>query len=200
MAAAVPATTTPDPSPDEAVRIRRITVEEYHRMLEAGILHEREPVELLDGQLIAMPPEGPLHGAAVSRLNAEMVRRFTGRAVVRPGNALRLSETSEPQPDLALVRHRDDWYERALPGPSDIFLVVEVSLSTLAYDRSDKLYAYASAGVAEVWIVDLVHRRVEVHAEPGEAGYGSTRVAGRDDTVAPRAFPDDAIRVASFMP
>jgi Uma2 family endonuclease len=198
MAAA--ATRIPDTAPDHPVPIRPITVDEYHRMLEAGILSEREPVELLDGQLIAMPPEGPLHSDVVARLNAELVLRFTNRAVVRPGNPVTLSSVSEPQPDLALVRRRSAGYRTAHPVPDDVFLVVEVSHSTLRYDRREKLSAYARAGIAEVWIVNLVHRCVEVFAEPGDAGYRSSRVVGREDALAPRAFPNDVLSVASFLP
>jgi Uma2 family endonuclease len=182
------------------IRIRPITVGQYHRMLKVGIIAAHEPVELLDGQLIAMPPESPLHGSAVMALTEILIQRFAGRAMVRPGNPMKLDKTSEPQPDLTLVHRRDDWYKSAHPGPADVFLVVEVSLSSLAYDRGQKLRAYARNGVPELWIVDLVHRRVEVHAEPHDLGYASSVIVERDGTVAPRTFPDDAIAVASFLP
>jgi Uma2 family endonuclease len=182
------------------IRIRPITVAQYHRMLEVGIFYEREPVELLDGQLIEMPPEGPVHSSAVMRLNELLVERFAGRAMVRPGNPVELDNTSEPQPDLTLVHRHDDWYESGHPRPPEVFLVIEVSLSTLPYDRGRKLRAYARSGVAEVWIVNLVHRQVEVHAEPHELGFASSIVVGRDGTLVPRAFPNDEIPVASFLP
>ena len=182
------------------VRIRPITVAEYHRMLEVGILYDREPVELLDGQLIAMPPEGPPHVSAVMALNELFVQRFAGRAMLRPGNPVTLDDTSEPQPDFTLVHRHDDWYKSGHPGPADVFLVVEVSMSSLAYDRGRKLRAYARNGIPELWIVDLVHGRVEVHAEPHDLGFGSSIIVGRDGTIAPRAFPHDAIAVADFLP
>jgi Uma2 family endonuclease len=200
---------TPDPQPeiasavsasDDGVRIRPITVDEYHRMLEAGILYEREPVELLDGQLIAMPPEGPLHGGLCMRLNAEFVQRFHGRAMIRVGNPLTLPPISEPQPDFTLVRVRDTGYFDRHPLPDDALLAVEVSLSTLRYDRGRKLRAYAKAGVPEVWIVNLVHRQVEIFRDPQGETYTSARVAGNDESVAPGAFPDDAIPVALLLP
>ena len=127
------------------IRIRPITVAQYHRMLKVGIVYEREPVELLDGQLIAMPPEGPLHVSAVMALNELLVQRFAGRAMVRTGNPIELDNTSEPQPDLTLVHRHDDWYKSAHPRSPEVFLVIEVSLSTLAYDRGRKLRAYAAA-------------------------------------------------------
>ncbi|HTD33809.1 MAG TPA: Uma2 family endonuclease [Candidatus Elarobacter sp.] len=198
---AVTAEAPPAPAADEApYAIRPITVDEYHRMLEAGILYEREPVELLDGQLIAMPPEGPGHGSSVTGLNETLVLRFAGRAYVRPGNALRLSDVSEPQPDFAVVRLREDGYRDALPVPDDVLLLVEISDSTLRYDRGRKLRAYARAGIPEYWIVDLVHGHVDVFTEPNDEGYAGHRIARRDETLAPRAFPEDAIAVSSFLP
>jgi Uma2 family endonuclease len=181
-------------------RIRPITVAEFHRMLKLGILSERERVELLDGQLIAMPPEGPVHADVVAMLNAELVQRFAGRALVRPGNPIQLNPTSEPHPDITLVRRRDARYLEAHPRPEDVLLVIEVSSTSLAYDRHDKLRMYARAGITEVWIVDLVHRRVETYAEPHPLGYAATRVVKRNQSVAPRAFPEDAVPAASFLP
>jgi Uma2 family endonuclease len=182
------------------IRIRPITVAQYHRMLEVGIVYEREPVELLDGQLIAMPPEGPLHRSAVMMLTELLVQRFAGRAMVCPGNPVELDDTSEPQPDFTLVHRHDDWYKSGHPRPADVFLVIEVSLSTLVCDRGRKLRAYARSGIPEFWIVNLAHRRVEVYTEPHELGYAGKLVLDRDGALAPRAFPDDVIPVASFLP
>ena len=182
------------------MQIRPITVAQYHRMLKAGIVHQREPVELLDGQLIAMPPEGPRHSSVVTALTELLIQQFAGRAMVRHGNPLELDDTSEPQPDFTLVRRRDDWYRSGHPRPPDVFLVIEVSLSTLAYDRGRKLRAYARSGTAELWIVNVAHSQVEVHTEPHELGYANSTIIGRDGSVAPRAFPDDAIPVAAFLP
>ncbi|MDQ6924752.1 MAG: Uma2 family endonuclease [Candidatus Eremiobacteraeota bacterium] len=173
---------------------------QYHRMLEVGIVYEREPVELLDGQLIALPPEGPLHSSAVMALNELLVKRFADRAMVCPGNPVELDDTSEPQPDFTLVQRHDDWYKSGHPRPRHVFLVIEVSRSALAYDRGQKLRAYARNGIAEVRIVNLVHGQVEVYTEPHELGYGDGVIVGRDGTVTPRAFPDDAIAVAAFVP
>jgi Uma2 family endonuclease len=182
------------------IRIRPITVAQYHRMLEVGIVGTREPVELLDGQLIAMPPEGPRHSSIVTALTELLIQRFAGRAMVRPGSPVELDGTSEPQPDVTVVHRHDDWYKSGHPRPTEVFLVIEVSLSTLAYDRGRKLRAYARGGVAELWIVNVAKNQVEVHTEPHELGYASSAIVGRDGTIAPRAFPGDAIPVASFLP
>lgn len=198
---AATATAPPAPATDEApYAIRPITVDEYHRMLEVGILREKEPVELLDGQLIAMPPQGPAHASAFSALVALFVRTFGDRALVRPGNPVELSAISEPEPDVALVRHTEDRYSAAHPKPEDVLLLVEVSHSSLAYDRRQKLSAYARAGITEYWVVDLVHRRIDMFAEPHDDRYAVHRVARPGDSIAPRAFPNDAIAVASFLP
>lgn len=197
---AATATAPPAPATDEApYAIRPITVDEYHRMLEVGILYEKEPVELLDGQLIAMPPEGSAHGAVVTGLTAQLVKRFDGRALVRPGNALRISDRTELQPDFAVVRYREDFYSGALPVPSDVLFVIEVSHSTLAYDRRQKLRAYASAGIPEVWIVDVERKRVEAYTKPHGDAYTKTRVAERNGSLAPSAFPDEYIAAATFL-
>jgi Uma2 family endonuclease len=201
---------SPDPQPeivsavsapgDDGVRIRPITVDEYHRMLEVGILYEREPVELLDGQLIAMPQEGPLHAGTASAIVELFVLRFAGRAAVRAGNPLTLPPISEPQPDVALVRRRESAYLDAHPGSEDVFLTVEISRTTLRYDRGRKLGVYAKAGIPEVWIIDLVHRQVEIFRDPAGDTYASARVASNDEAIAPRAFPDDAIPVTTLLP
>jgi Uma2 family endonuclease len=197
---AATATAPPAPQTDAApYTIRPITVDEYHRMLEAGILYEKEPVELLDGQLIAMPPEGSAHGAAVTGLTAELVKRFDGRALVRPGNSLRISDLTELQPDFAVVRYREDLYTGALPVPSDVHFLIEVSHSTLAYDRGAKLRTYASAGILEVWVVDVERKRVEAYTEPNAGVYAKTRVAEHGDSLAPCAFPADVIAAATFL-
>jgi Uma2 family endonuclease len=198
---AVTAEAPPAPAADEApYAIRPITVDEYHRMLEVGILYEREPVELLDGQLIAMPSEGPLHAAVVSDLNALLLRTFDGRATIRPGNPVELDRLSEPAPDLALVRTRDERYRDRHPNPNDVLLLVEVSLSSLWYDRGRKLSAYARAGIREYWMIDLVHRQVVVFTEPRDDGYAKQRVVEREGSIAPAAFPNDPISVADFLP
>jgi Uma2 family endonuclease len=198
---AATATAPPAPQTDAApYTIRPITVDEYHRMLEVGILYEKEPVELLDGQLIAMPPQGPAHASTFSTVVALFVRTFGDRALVRPGNPVELSRISEPEPDVALVRQREDLYSAAHPKPEDVLLLVEVSNTSLAYDRRQKLSAYARAGITEYWVVDLVHRRVEMFAEPRGDRYATHRVARPGHSIAPRAFPNDAIMVASFLP
>lgn len=198
---AATATAPPAPATDAPpYAIRPITVDEYHRMLEVGILYEKEPVELLDGQLIAMPPEGPVHGDVVSVLLEKLIVSFGDRARVRAGNPIELSAISEPEPDLAIVRRRGERYLKAHPKPTDVFFVVEVSISSLVYDRRNKLVAYARAGIPEYWIVDVAHGRVDVFTNPNETGYEAHRVVTRGGSITPQAFPESAFPVSSFLP
>jgi Uma2 family endonuclease len=181
-------------------RIRPITADDYHRMAGVGIFEPDERVELLDGELIAMPPVGIKHAFAVRRLNAIFQRRFADRAIVDSQSPLALDVYSEPQPDVMLLGPRDDWYGTALPEPADVLLVVEVSESTLRYDRGPKLRAYARAGIAELWIVDLVEGRIERFCEPAGETYARRQLFARGTALAPTAFPADPIEVEALLP
>src|SRR5436309_1828637 len=133
---------------------RLFTVDEYYRMAKAGILNEDDRVELIEGEIIQLPPIGGPHGSIVIRLNWLFSDRLRGRAVISPQNPFRISARSEPLPDFQLLRPRADFYRRH-PEPPDVLLVVEVSDTTLAYDQRVKIPLYARSGVPEVWIVDI---------------------------------------------
>lgn len=173
---------------------RRFTVEEYHRMGEAGILREDDRVELLKGEIIQMAPIGSRHAACVSRLGDWLAKRLPDTAAVRIQNPIRLPPRSEPEPDLVVVRRRDDFYATAHPGPGDIFLLIEVADTSLEHDRDVKLPLYAAAGIPEVWIVDLERRRVLVYRQPAGASYRQVTVV-EEGTLSPTAFPQLAIRL-----
>jgi len=151
----------------------RLTIRDYHRLGEAGILGRDDRVELLEGLLVDMSPIGPRHALVVERLNVWLVTAFSGRAWVRVRNPVVLDDGSEPQPDFALLRPHWDGYPAEHPRPPDIFLLIEVSDTSLAFDRGPKLEIYARAGVGEVWIVDLTTNAVLVHRHPSGAGYAS---------------------------
>jgi Uma2 family endonuclease len=133
----------------------RINVDEYYRMAEVGLLAHDARVELIDGEVIDMVPIGSRHAGIVSALNRMLGVAVGARALVTVQQPVRLSERSEPQPDIALVKPRADFYSTAHPGPSDVLLLVEVSDTTLRYDRDVKLPLYASHGIPEVWLIDL---------------------------------------------
>ena len=167
----------------------RLTVSDYHRMGEAGILGT-ERVELIDGELIDMAPIGAGHAGTVRGLNRVLTAACMGRAIVDVQNPVRLDGFSEPQPDLAVLRLRADDYRGAHPGPADVLLVVEVADSSLRFDREVKLPMYARAGIGEVWIVDLGARVVESDAGLVDGGYATVRRHGSEATVALTLSPD----------
>ncbi len=179
---------------------RRFTVAEYYAMAEAGILSPDERVELLDGDVIAMPPIGDWHASRVKRLNNFMLPPLQGRAIVSVQDPTRLDDASEPQPDVMLLRWRDDFYEGGHPGPADVLLLIEVSDTTVDYDRSAKLAAYASAGIPEVWIVNRPDHRIESYADPSGDEYATVRHYGAGESIAPQAFPDVMLEVDRIIP
>jgi Uma2 family endonuclease len=148
----------------------RFTVHDYHRMGEAGILHEDDRVELIEGELVEMTAIGTRHFSCVNRLNRLLVMNVGyDEAIVSVQNPVRLNEHTEPQPDLTVIRPRD--YRESLPMPEDVMLLIEVSDTTLAYDRGVKLPLYARAGIREVWIVDLPDETIERYTDPSGEGY-----------------------------
>ncbi len=179
--------------------LHRFSVKEYYRMAETGLLRPDARVELLDGRIIDMSPIGPLHGGVVNRLDRLFQRCSHDRWLVSVQNAVHLDELSEPQPDLMLLRPVADDYASRHPGSEDVFLLIEVSDSTLETDRGEKLPAYGRAGIAEVWIVNLIDGTVEVYREPHFAGYASAQILHEGDTIAPARFPDAVIEVSKLL-
>jgi len=180
------------------VRRRAWTTDEYHRMGETGLLGEDDRVELIEGEILEMSPIGARHNRVVNKLNALLVPPLTGRAIVQIQGSFHLSNLSEPQPDVLLLRWRDDFYPE-LPGPQDVLLVVEVADTTLAFDRAVKLPAYARAGIAVAWLVDLIDGSIEVCTGPSGDGYTDSerRIAG--DTLAVPGVSDVVVAVADIV-
>ncbi len=163
---------------------RKFTVDEYHLLARAGILKEDDRVELIDGEIVEMSPIGSRHAACVARLT-EWAGSLRGRAVVWVQNSVRLGDFAEPQPDLALLRPRADFYAAAHPTPEDVFLVVEVAETSSDYDRQVKIPLYARWGISEAWLVDLEADRVEVYRSPAPEGYRDVRVVARREHLSP---------------
>ena len=152
-------------------RRHRLTVDDYYRMAEVGILAPVVRVELIDGEIIDMAPPGSLHAATVHRLNEILTRAVESRATVLVQNPVRLSEHSEPQPDLALLRRREDFYAEHHPRAADVLLVIEVAHTSLHFDRDTKMPLYAGHGIPEAWLVDLRGRRLVRHRAPEQGSY-----------------------------
>jgi Uma2 family endonuclease len=172
-----------------AITRRLFTVDEYYRMAEAGILNEDDRVELIDGEIVEMAPIGPEHASIVARLNNLLVTGAGGAAIVWPQNPVRLSNITEPQPDLALLRWREDFYRRGHPQADDVIVVIEVADSSLAYDRDVKAALYARAGIPEFWLVDVNQRRVTIFRGPAPDSYRTVIEAQGADSISPVAFP-----------
>ncbi|MEJ5198619.1 MAG: Uma2 family endonuclease [Anaerolineae bacterium] len=199
--AARPAETTPRAwSPAEPFAPRwRFTVTEYHRLIAAGILHEDDRVELMGGDLVMMSPIGSKHAAAVKRLNYLLMRSLQDRALIGVQDPLYLDEHSEPQPDITVLKPRQDFYVHSHPGPNDVLLLIEVADTSIEYDRDVKLYAYARAGIVEAWLVDLIDGLIMIHREPSPTGYKLLRKALPGEMISPTAFPDLQIAVADVI-
>jgi len=183
------------PTLAEAHPVFRLGVDAYHQMIQAGIFDENDRVELIDGELRAMPPINPDHAGKNNRLNRLLTLRVGEAAVVSVQNPLTLAPRSEPEPDLMLLRPRDDFYEGANPTPAETLLVIEICDSSLHYDQEVKLPLYATHGVPEVWLVDLQHRRLELYREPGSNGYRLILRPELNEVVTPLLLPSLSIRV-----
>ena len=174
---------------------RLFTVQEYHLMGEAGILGEDDRVELIEGEIVQMAAIGTRHASCVKRLN----RRFSvipeESAILDVQNPIQLTERTEPQPDVVLLQFRLDYYETAHPMPSEVLLLVEVSDSTVDFDRDVKVPNYARAGIQEVWLWDLEINCLEVYRFPTADGYTSMQKFERGEMVSPLAFPEFEVSV-----
>jgi Uma2 family endonuclease len=177
---------------------RRLTVREYHQMIDAGVFDENEHVELLGGVLVAMSPHGPRHARALRTLNRLFVKAVTDEYEVLPQLPLTLGGGSEPEPDIAVVRAAD--VAEATRHPTTAVLVIEVSSSSLDIDRA-KATIYASAGVSEYWIVDVDQARIEVYREPDPtaAGYASVQSIARGERLSPQFAPDLVVMVEDVV-
>jgi Uma2 family endonuclease len=181
------------------IALRRFTVDEYHRMAEAGVLTQDDRVELLDGEILVMSPIGSRHAATVARIQDLLARALGGRAIVWVQNPIRQRPFSEPQPDVCLLRPRADFYSARHPEAPDILLLVEVADTSLGYDRERKIPLYARSGMAETWLVNLPEDAIDVHRQPQAGAYADLRTARRGETVSPLAFPGLALSVDDIL-
>ena len=182
-------------------RLRKFTADEYYRMAQVGILHPDERVELIDGEILAMAPVGPLHVWTVNLWNrtfAQLV--IEGRVIVQIQSPILLGDNSQPEPDIVLLTPQSQSNPGALPGPADILLIIEVSDTTLSYDRGTKGNMYAGANVPETWIMNLSEDCIESFTQPGPNGYAHHATYRRGDTIAPSTLPDVQFAVDDLLP
>ena len=150
---------------------RRITVNEYYDMARAGLFAPDEHVELIEGEVVRVAPIGDRHASAVEALDELLHQAVAGRARVRCQMPVRLGEYSQPEPDLVVMRPRTGRDDRGHPSADDVFLIIEISVSTLRYDLDTKVPLYARHGVPEVWVIDLKHHKLHVYKLPVEGSY-----------------------------
>ena len=175
-----------------------ISVDAFHRMGETGILGPQDRVELIDGEIIDMSPIGVLHAAIVDVLVRHFGRRAGESVFVRCQNPLRLDNISEPEPDIAILRPRADFYMTAHPGAADVLLVIEVADTSLAYDLGTKVPLYARHGIPEVWVIDAATRQTRVFRRPvGSGGTGSSGGSGYAEEVG--VEPHEAVSCAGVV-
>jgi len=155
----------------EVYQRHRLTVRDYQRMGEAGIFHEDERVELIEGEIVDMAPIGSGHSGQVNRISNILKLTIGDRAIVSVQNPVILGKHSAPQPDIAFLRPQADYYAAAHPQACDVLLIIEVADSSLAYDRDIKLPLYAQHGIPEVWLVDLADQQLTIHHQPAATGY-----------------------------
>ena len=177
------------------------TVAEYEQMGEAGIFGENHRLELIEGEIIEMSPIGRRHAAIVRILNNVLTRLLgADEAVVDAQNPVVLSEISEPQPDIVLLKPRPDLYADGHPSPEDVLLVIEVADSSLAFDRNVKAPLFARCGIPEVWIVDVNGAAVEVCRDPSAEGYARVeRLAEPEESLTPELLPSLRLSVGRLL-
>ncbi|MCY4652672.1 MAG: Uma2 family endonuclease [Dehalococcoidia bacterium] len=179
---------------------RLFSVDEYYAMAGAGILASDERVELIHGEIIPMSPIGSRHASTVYSLDYWFSDQLRQRAHVRVQSPVRLGSSSEPEPDVAILKWRDDFYSSAHPGPDDILLIIEVCDTTLESDRAEKVPLYARFGIPETWLANIRERHVEVFSQPSDGEYLNSRIVGLGEVLTLPGFEDVSLPVNRIFP
>jgi Uma2 family endonuclease len=178
---------------------RMFNVFDYHRMAEAGIITEDDRVELIEGEVVEMSPIGSLHAGCVNRLSALLHEQVGQTVIIAVQNPIRIDEYSEPQPDVARLAPRADFYSNGHPTPADVLLVIEVADTSVDYDRWVKIPLYARAGIAEVWFVNLPGDFIEIFSQPTGGVYKQVRRVGRGERLNSQSVPGIALSVDAIL-
>jgi Uma2 family endonuclease len=184
-----------------AIEVSRktFTTDEYDQMIESGVLTKEDRVELIEGEIVDMSPIGRFHAACVDRLNAVLSREVGQKLIVRVQGPIRLSMFSEPQPDVALLKLKADFYAEAHPSPADVYMVVEVADTSIGYDRATKVPLYARAGIPEMWLVDLAEEKVSVFWAPRQGEYKKQKELRRGEYIVSSAVRDLVVAVDDIL-
>ncbi len=178
---------------------KRFTVTEFQRMVETGIIEEGSPYELLNGEIVHMASIGSKHASKVSRINAHLSKTLQQVHIIAVQNPIELGAFSQPEPDIAILHWQDDFYESGHPTAQDIYLLIEVSDTTLNYDRTHKLPIYAESGIAEYWIVNLLDNQIEVYRKPSGKIYQSIETFTKGQTLTIELLPNVTIAVDDLL-
>lgn len=184
---------------ETGVAAYRFSVEEFNKLGQAGIFDEDDRVELLDGEIIVMSPIGSRHAGTVLQILRLLQKRLGDNAFLNPQNPAVLDDFSEPLPDITVLKPRADHYKAEHPRAEDIFLLIEVSDTTLTYDRGRKLRKYAEREISEVWIVDVNASRIERFLAPAAGAYSISEKKDRGDEISISAFPDVVFKVEELI-
>lgn len=183
----------------EAYAPYRFTVRDYYRMAEVNILTEEDHVELVDGRIVVKEPPGPPHAGHVALLSRTLSTRIGDRAIIRSQDPIHIDELNHPEPDIAVVKMREDFYMREHPAAGDVLLLVETAWSSGAADRIIKAPLYARAGIPEFWLLDVWNQWLEFYRDPADTGYRRYERLARSAVVSPLAFPDVELAVGDIL-
>ena len=183
----------------DTIRTHRWTVADYHKIGEVGLLAEDARVELINGEIVEMTPIGSSHAGKVKRLAHLFSVLLGDKAIISVQDPLVLNDDSEPEPDITLLRWRDDYYESAHPTPQDVLLLIEVSDTSVRYDREVKIPLYARHNIPDVWLLDLQQQGLEIYQKP-ESGEYQHMQRLRSGQATPDAFPEAIIQFRDLFP
>jgi Uma2 family endonuclease len=177
----------------------RISADRYLKMAATGVLTEDDRVELIEGDIVDTPGIGPKHSAVAARLNKVFVLSAGDAAIVSPGSSIRLGKYSVPQPDLMLLKPREDFFSQQLPTATDVLLLVEISDSSLGFDLGGKRALYARRRVVEYWVVNIPGKCVHVYRDPWGERYTQAMECTLAEIVSPRALPVIQVTVGTLF-
>jgi Uma2 family endonuclease len=175
------------------------SVGDYYRMAEAGLFSEGQHVELIEGEVIEMSPIGSIHQGCTDELSSLIRDKIRRAAIVRVQGPIHINDYSEPQPDIALLKPRRDYYRRSHPKPEDVLLIIEIADTSVLYDRNVKLPLYASAGIPEAWLIVLPKDFIEVHSEPKNGKYQKVQRLRRGKVLKSPTVPGRSLKVDEIL-
>jgi Uma2 family endonuclease len=177
----------------------RFTVDDYYQMIDLGMIKNVERAEIIEGELIKQMPIGKRHAACVKKLD-ELLRDELGKSVTYSvQDPIFLDEFNEPQPDVALLERRDDFYSGKAPMAQDVLLLIEVSDSTLDYDRNRKIPLHAKHEIPEVWLINLVNGTIEIHCQSSDYSYNLVKILRRGEVIQSEILPNLRLEVTTIL-